>query len=183
MGGLKAYFNPLKKMSISCDDMIELWSIETYWTDERLTLKRFLQIRAALHPAVGVSDISDECHQLRAAIQSLNEHAKQSFVLGCEISFDEGGIASKSRDNPVCQYNSSKPDEYRIDFFMMVNESSGMNFIYHLDVYQGKNATNAFIAEEAHNLPTTQKAVVNAIVLSGIANEPDGMREIYMNNR
>ena len=43
--------------------------------------------------------------------------------------------------------------------------------------------TNAFIAEEAHNLPTTQKAVVNAIVLSGIDNEPNGMREIYMDNK
>ena len=58
-----------------------------------------------------------------------------------------------------------------------------MNFIYHLDVYQGKNATNAFIGAEAHNLPTTQKAVVNAIVLSGITNEPNGMREIYIDNR
>jgi hypothetical protein len=70
-----------------------------------------------------------------------------------------------------------------MDFFVMVNASSGKNFFYHLDVYQGKNSTNVFIAEEAHNLPTTQKAVVNAIVLSGIANEPDGMREMYMDNR
>jgi hypothetical protein len=29
----------------------------------------------------------------------------------------------------------------------------------------------------------TQKAVVNAIVLSGISTDPDGMREIYMDNR
>jgi hypothetical protein len=183
LGGLKAYFNPLKKLYISCDDMIELSSIETNWTDERLTLKRFLQIRAALHPEIGVSDIGDKCHQLRAAIQSLNQAAKKSFILGRQISFDEGGIASKSRYNPVRQYNASKPDKYRIDFFIMVNATSGMNFIYHLDVYQGKNATNAFIAEEAHDLPTTQKAVVNAIVLSGIANDTDGMREIYMDNR
>jgi hypothetical protein len=65
----------------------------------------------------------------------------------------------------------------------MVIASSGMTFIYHLGVYQGKNATNALIAAEAHNLPTTQKAVVNAIVLSGIPNEPNGMREMYMDNR
>ncbi len=58
-----------------------------------------------------------------------------------------------------------------------------MNFIYHLDVYQGKNATNAFIAAEAYNLPTTHKADVNTIVLSGIANKPNGMWEIYMDNR
>ena len=66
---------------------------------------------------------------------------------------------------------------------MLVNASSGMNFIYHLDVYQGKNATNAFIVAEAQILPTMQKAVINAIVKSGIANEPNGMREIYMDNR
>jgi len=64
-----------------------------------------------------------------------------------------------------------------------MNASSGMNIIYHLDVYQGKNVTNALIAAEAHNLPSTQKAVVNAIVLSGITNEPNGMQEIYMDNR
>ncbi|KAL3800369.1 hypothetical protein HJC23_003665 [Cyclotella cryptica] len=117
-------------------------------------LKRFLQIRAALHPEVGASDIGDKYHLLRAAIQSLNEHAKKSFILGREISFDEGGIARKSWYNPLHQYNSSKPDKYRINFFVM-----------------------------AHDLPTTQKTVVNAIVLSGIANEPNGMREIYMDNR
>jgi len=177
---IEGLFQPLKKLYISCDEIIKLRSIEMNWTDDRLTLKRFLQIRAALHPEIGVSDIGDKCHQLRAAIQSLNQAAKKSFVLGRQISFDEGGIASKSRYNPVRQYNASKPDKYRIDFFIMVNATSGMNFIYHLDVYQGKNATNAFIAEEAHNLPTTQKAVVNAIVLSGIAN--DSMREIYMDN-
>ena len=144
---------------------------------------RFKQIRAAFHPESGVSSVSDKCHQLRACINSLNEHAKRAFVLGRECSFDEGGIASKSRYNPVRQYNSSKPGKYRIDFFVLVNTTNGINFIYHLDVYQGKNATNAHIAEEAWTLPTTQKAVVNAIVSSGISTDPDGMREIYMDNR
>jgi hypothetical protein len=183
LGGLKAYFNPITKLYISCDEAIELRTVDTNWTDERLTYKRFLEIRAALHPEDVVSDIGDKCHQLRAAIQFLNEHAMKPFILGRELSFGEGGIASKSRYNPVHQYNSSKPDKYRIDFFVLVNVSSGKNFIYHLDVYQGKNATNAFITAEAHNLPTTQKAVVNTIVLSGIANEPNGMREIYMDDR
>ena len=71
----------------------------------------------------------------------------------------------------VHQFNSSKPDKLHIDFFVLINATLGKNFIYHLDVYQGKNAMNAFIAEEAHNLPITQKAVLNATVLSGIANE------------
>eukprot|EP00956_Cyclotella_meneghiniana_P008474 scaffold11429_cov48-Cyclotella_meneghiniana.AAC.4 len=124
----------------------------------------------------------DKCYQLRAEIESLNYHAKKTFVPGRYLSFDEGGIANKSRFNPVRQYNSNKPDKYRIDFFIMANATSGNNFIYHIDVYQGKNATNAFIAKEAWGLPTTQKAVVNAVISSGIANDPDGMREIYMDN-
>jgi hypothetical protein len=42
------------------------------------------------------------------------------------------------------------------------------NIIYHLNIYQGKNAINAHIVEEAWNLPMTQKAVVNVIITSGI---------------
>ena len=122
--------------------------MDTNWINEHLTNKCFLQIRAAIHPEDGVSEIRDKCHQLRAAIQFLNEHAKKSCILGRELSFNEQGIASKSRYNPVRQYNSSKPDKYRIDFFVLVNTSRGINFIYHIDVYQGKNATNAFIAAE-----------------------------------
>ena len=55
-------------------------------------------------------------------------------------------------------------------------------FFYHLDV-QGKNATNAFIVAEGHNSPMTQKAVINTNVLSRIASEPNGMREIHMDYR
>ena len=183
LGGLKAYFNPITKLYISCNEAIELKTVDTNWTNDRLTYKHFLQIRAAIHPEDGTSEIGDKCHQLRAAIQFLNGHAKKSFILGRELSFDEGGIASKSRYNPVRQYNSSKPDKCRIDFFVLVNASCGKNFTYHLDVYQGKNATNAVIAAKAHTLLMTQKAVVNSIVLSGIANKPYGMREIYMDNR
>ena len=39
-----------------------------------------------------------------------------------------------------------------------------MYFIIHLDVYQGKNAENIGIPEEIWAMPTTQKAVVNAII-------------------
>jgi hypothetical protein len=101
LGGLKTYFNPLKKLYISCDKVIKLRSIERNWTYEHLRYKRFLQIRAALHPEDGVSEIGDKCHQLRATLQFLNKHAKKLFILGCKISFDKGGIASKLRYNPV----------------------------------------------------------------------------------
>jgi hypothetical protein len=163
LGGLKAYFNPIKKLYISCDEVIELRTIEMNWTYERLTYKCFLQIRAALHSEDGVLEIGNKCHKLRAAIQFLNEHAKKSFILGREILFDEGGILSNPHYNPVWQYNASKHNKNQIDFSVMVNASSGMNFIYHLGVYQGKDATNAFVAVEAHNLPTTEKAVVKQL--------------------
>ena len=58
----------------------------------------------------------------------------------------------------------------------------GTNFIYHLDVYQGKNATNAHIVEVVWTFPTTQKAVVNVVVSSGISTDPDGMHNIYIDN-
>ena len=80
------------------------------------------------------------------------------------------------------QYNSSKPDKYRIDFFVLVNTSQGINFIYHIDVYHEKNATHTHIVEEAWSLPTTQKAVINAVVSSGISTDPNGMQELYMDN-
>ena len=86
---------------------------------------------------------------------------------------------SKSCYNPVHRYNSSKPNKYRIDFFVLVNANKGWNFIYHIDVYQDKISTNAHIVEEAWHLPTTQKAVVNAVLSSGISTDPNGMREIY----
>jgi hypothetical protein len=44
LGGLKAYFNPLKKLYISWDEVIELRSIKMNWTDEHLKSKSFLQI-------------------------------------------------------------------------------------------------------------------------------------------
>eukprot|EP00957_Ditylum_brightwellii_P070128 5326957-Ditylum_brightwellii.AAC.1 len=39
-------------------------------------------------------------------------------------------------------------------------------FIYHLDVYQGKNKNNTDIHSDVINFPTTQKAVGNAILQS-----------------
>ena len=50
-------------------------------------------------------------------------------------------------------------------------------------MYQGKNTTNTHIVEEAWHLPTTQKAVVNAVFSSDISTDTNGMREICMDNR
>ena len=173
LGGIQSYFSPPRELLSGPGESTEIDGF-TGWAADVMTDYRFRQIRAALRPELDHSSVGDRCHQLRASIVSLNEHAKRTFILGREASFDEGGIPNKSRYNPVRQYNASKPDKYRIDFFVLVNASKGKNFIYHLDVH---------IIQEAWHLPTTQKAVVNAVVSSGINNDPDGMREIYMDNR
>ena len=54
--------------------------------------------------------------------------------------------------------------------------------IAHLDVYQGKNASNIDIHESVGSFPTTQKAVLNAVIQSGIANDPRGSHVIVMDN-
>jgi len=48
---------------------------------------------------------------------------------------------------------------------------------HHIDVYQGKNLTNAHVVQEARNQPTTEKPVVNLVISSGINNDPHGMSE------
>jgi hypothetical protein len=65
---------------------------------------------------------------------------------------------------------------------VLVNALEGKKFIYHIDVYQGKNASNAHIAEEAWGLLPTQQSVVNAVISLSIENNPEGMRELYMDN-
>ena len=98
-----------------------------------------------------------------------------------KCSFDEGGVAMRSRYFPVRMYNKEKPDKFCVDVFILAD--SNHYFIYHLDVYQGKNQQNVDIDSSVRKLPTTQKAVANAIIRSNIANDPHGCRHIFMDNR
>ena len=50
-------------------------------------------------------------------------------------------------------------------------------------MYQGKSAGNIDIHKDARNLPTTQKAVANAILKSKIDNDTDGVCYIFMDNQ
>ena len=84
----------------------------------------------------------------------------------------------RSRYCPIRMYNKDKPDKFRVDFFIMAD--SKYYFIYHLDVYQGKNKSNVDVHHEARNLPTTQKAVANAILQTKINNDKNGCRHIFM---
>ena len=179
-GGYTSYFTENTIVVIGDGYSIEL---DDYlpWAREHMTLLRFKQIRSAFHPEAESSLCNDKCHQLRYFIRLFNSKAKEVFNLGGNVSFDEGGGAMRSRYCPVRMYNKDKPDKFRVDFFIIAD--SDYYFIYHLDVYQGKNKANIDIDNTLVDLPTTQKAVANAIVKSGIANSIDGCRYIFMDNR
>ncbi len=87
----------------------------------------FVQIWAAFHPESGISQEWDKCHQLRNVINQLNKAAKLMFIPGKEMSFNEGGIPSKSNYNPVRQYNNSKLVQYRMDFLFLLMQPVVIN--------------------------------------------------------
>ena len=180
MGGYSSYFTDNSNVQIGTGYSVELRGYSA-WAKDIMTLVRFKQIRSALHPESGESQCHDKCHQLRYFIRMFNYMARDVFHLGPDVSFDEGGVAMRSRYCPVRQYNKDKPEKFRVDFFIMADATH--YFIYHLDVYQGKNKANIDISPTLHKLPTTQKAVANAIVKSQISNDKDGSRHIYMDNR
>ena len=151
------------------------------WAKDIMSLVRFKQIRSAFRSECHQYDINDKCYQLRWFIGHFNYMAKKTFDLGPNASFDEGGIAMRSRFCPVCQYNKDKPAKYCVDFFILAD--SQHYFIYHLDVYQGANQANIDIHPSIKHLPMTQKAVANAILKSGIDNDKDGCRYLFMDNR
>lgn len=182
LGGYESYFETNLQVNLGLDYMVTLKDYPP-WAALVFSVNRFKQIRAAYHPEVGASSVRDKCHQLRFAINSLNAASKATFIPGLNLSFDEGGVASRSRMNPVRQYNKDKPKKFRVDFFVLANNAPNNYFIVHIDVYQGKNSENIGIPEEIKSLPTTQKAVANAVMQSGIGNDPDGMRRLFMDNR
>ena len=85
-----------------------------------MPLWRYKQIRSAFHPEpkyVGINS-GDKAYQMRHAIETLNAAAARTYHVGGDLAFDEGSIGSRSRMNPIRQYNGSKPDKFRIDFFI-----------------------------------------------------------------
>ena len=86
----------------------------------------------------------------------------------------------RSRYCPVRMYNKDKPDKFCVDFFIMAD--SAYYFIYHLDVYQGKNIANIDIDPLVVKLPTTQKAIANAIQQAKINNDVHRCHYMFMDN-
>ena len=137
-----------------------------------MSLVRFTQIRSAFCSEYHPYDVNDKCYQLRWFIHQFNYMAKKIFYLGPNVSFDEGGIAMRSRFCPVRQYNKDNLAKYWVDFFILADARD--YFIYQLDVYQGKNKSNINIHPSVKHLPTTQKAVTNLILKSGNDNDEYG---------
>jgi len=153
------------------------------WAQETMPLHRFKQMRGAFHPEDKVVlHGKDKRCQLRHASNRLNAAALSTFVMGPNMSFDEGGSACRSHMCPVQQHNKDKPDKHRVDFFVL--SDSQHCFICHMDVYQGKNDHNCCIDKRAAELPATQKAVANALHKTGLdVWSPFGHRHVATDNR
>jgi hypothetical protein len=154
--------------------------------DVRMSLNRFKQIRGAFHPEDKIlgNGSEDKCYQLRASINNLNTASLANFVPEGNLGFDKGGIACRSRSCPIRQYNKDKPDKFCVDFFILAG--SATYAIMHIDVYQGKSASNVGIHHRCANLPTTMKAVVNAVIQTDLengSNDVNGYRIISLDNR
>jgi hypothetical protein len=192
-GGYCAYFreeNLVVSLSEDNSHFIEIPEsrgfVSLLQKEYRMSLNRFKQIRGSFHPedTVLANSSEDKCYQLRHAINELNAASLSNYVPEANYAFDEGGIACRSRYCPVRQYNKDKPDKFRVDFFILAGSQS--RFIQHMDVYQGKNASNVGIDPECMHLPTTMKAVLNAIVKSGLgkgSNDVNGYRVVSLDNR
>jgi len=129
-----------------------------------------------------VSSNKDKCCQLQHVTQQLDEAVLVTFAPGENLSFDEGGVACRSRMCPVCQNNKDKPDKCHVDFFLLVDASKC--FICHLDFCQGENDSNSCIDKQAAELPTTQKAAFNSTCKAGLdIPSPLGCRHFACDNQ
>lgn len=182
-GGYPIYFNKENsRIAYSTEESPVVINNSAGFASDIMTLGRFKQIRMAYHPEDKAAAVGgDKCYQIRNALNTCNCAAKDSFTVGCNLTFDEGGIGCRSRFCPVRMYNSAKPQKFRVDLFILACASSYT--VLHVDVYQGKNARNVNIDPSIVDLPTTQKAPLNACLQLGLQNEVDGMHHITLDNR
>jgi Transposase IS4 len=190
-GGYPAYFRDKNMVVELCSGKkIEIPCTQGFMTQLpdtcKMSLNRFKQIRGAFHPEDKIlgNQEEDKCYQIRSTINHLNAASAANYVPEGNLAFDEGGTSCRSRYCPVRMYNKDKPDKFRVDFFILAGSQSYL--MHHIDVYQGKNASNVSIAESCWNLPTTMKAVVNAVIKTKIhegSDDSNGYRVISLDNR
>ena len=178
-GGYAAYFRKSNKVVM---DVI-IYGTKGF-AHKYMKMWRYKQIRAALHPddrKAASMDGTDKAFMLRHALNTLNTAASNVMHMSGELTFDEGGTASRHRRNPIRQFNGAKPQKFRIDYFLLTEAKS--YFIHHADVHQGKNASEVNIHKEVHGVPTTQKVVLNAVLQTKMHECVDGARHITLDNR
>ena len=108
LGGYDAYWDKSIRVNAGRNYSVELNGIRP-WAKDVMTKHRFKQIRAAFRPELNSTNIGDKCHQIRHVINRFNQCARNTFVPGYALSFDEGGHPCRSRYCPVRQYNKDKP--------------------------------------------------------------------------
>ncbi len=111
--GYNSLWYPTNHINISPTCQIEAGDYPG-WAGKDVQFRRFAHIRTSFHPQT-TNKHDSKCHQIRYAIQKLNSATKRCFIPGKELSFDEGGIQSKSCYNSMRQCNN-KLDKYEIDF-------------------------------------------------------------------
>ena len=143
-GGYKQYWVESKRTVTLGRGLSRPVQGHTTWAKDIMDFKRFKQILSGLR-TVGerAQNVEDKAYQLRHACQAISTGASRTFRIGRYMSFDEGGVASRSRYNPIRQYNKDKPQKFCVDFFVLA--AADNYFVYHMEPYQGKNASNAFI--------------------------------------
>ena len=183
-GGYESYFSK-EDMEIHLDDEETISAFGTgSWASDFMDLRRYKIIRMAFHPEDrSARECGDKCYHVRHLLRQFKAAAKGSFIPGRDIAFDEGGVASRHRLNPIRMYNKNKPQKFRVDFFLCSTTEPNRYIIMHLDIYQEKNARNVDIHPEAVSLGTTMKAVVNAVCQLDLANDPKGSRIFALDNR
>ena len=183
-GGYQAYFNKSDiEVQIDSETTIKAFSTGR-WASDIMDLRRYKIIRMAFHPEDRLArECGDKCYHVRYLMRQFKSAAKASFIPGRDIAFDEGGIGSRHRLNPIRQFNHNKPQKFRVDFFICSTTENDRYVIMHMDIYQGKNARNIDIHQEAESLGTTMKAVVNAVCQLGLVNDPRGSRIFALDNR
>ena len=157
-------------------------SIDAYgvWASKAMILSLFRRIITAYHTEFGESVFGDKYYQLRFLIRCINQPTARTFYLGPNTDFDEGGVATHSCFCFIWKYNKDKP-EIHDQFFSLADIK--YYFVWHIDMYQGKNAWNIDIYHREKKIPTMTNAVINVVLDSNISNYHYGERKLLLDNR
>ena len=138
-GGYPAYFTRRDEDIILDGEQTIKATGTKGWASDIMDLRRFKIIRKAFRPEDRLARAcGDKCYQIRHLLRDFKAAAKTSFTPGRDISFDEGGIGSRHRRNPVRMYNGKKPQKFRVDFFICASTEADNYVIFHIDIYQGR---------------------------------------------